>query len=378
MGVDDQTIEYIEEVITEKEFLNHLYLKFKNKVYTPKPIKRVYIPKPNGDKRPLGIPIVEDRVVQQAARMVIEPIFEATFKDCSFGFRPKRGAHDALREIKKEIGRKNYFIIDVDLKGYFDTIPHDKLITLVKQRITDRQVLKLIKSWLDAGILEAGEITDNSLVVPQGGVISPVLANVYLHYLDTLWEKKFSKIGRLIRYADDMVIICNSKGKSLYAVKVWRTILERLELVFNTEKSRILALFDGEDSFDFLGMTHRLYSKLTKKGKRYWYLQQVPTQKAMKNMHKKFRKYISPRHKLTMDEEDIIPGINRKVIGLRNYYDVSSQARQYLSKIDGYILELLVLHYNKRRNYRKKRSNYKLVTERVKKKLKFLVPPCNA
>lgn len=197
-GVDGQTIDKIVQEYGERRFLNEIYLQVKQKEYHPSPVRRTLIPKADGKQRPLGIPTIKDRVVQMATKMVIEPIFEADFKDCSFGFRPKRNAHQAIAQIRKA-SKYTSWVIDVDIKGYFDNINQSKLMKLVEMRISDKRVLKLIRKWLEAGVMEDGQFRNTETGTPQGGVISPLLANIYLNYMDTIWEKKFSHLGKLIR-----------------------------------------------------------------------------------------------------------------------------------------------------------------------------------
>jgi len=170
----------------------------------------VEIPKPDGGKRPLGIPVIRDRVVQAACRKMVEPVFEADFLGCSYGFRPKRGAHQAHEEILKWTNRGCRYVVDGDIRKYFDSIDHAKLMVLVRQRISDRKVLKLIEGWLKAGVLTEGRLTPTQEGTPQGGVISPLLSNIFLHLLDKVWHKRHGELGKLIRYADDFVVLCST------------------------------------------------------------------------------------------------------------------------------------------------------------------------
>ena len=187
-GVDKQTIEDIIHQYGESKFLNEVYLELKHKTYQPQPVLRTFIPKGEGKVRPLGIPTIKDRVVQMATKMVIEPIFEADFKDCSFGFRPKKNTHQAMAKIRKA-SKNSYWVVDLDIQGYFDAINHEKLMSLVEMRINDRRILKLIRKWLEAGVMEDSKFHETNVGSPQGGVISPLLSNIYLNYLDTVWVK---------------------------------------------------------------------------------------------------------------------------------------------------------------------------------------------
>lgn len=369
-GVDGQTIDYIVETIGESQFLNDLYQKLKNESYEAQPVRRVHIPKGNGDTRPLGIPTIEDRVVQQATKLILEPIFEVDFKDCSYGFRPKRSAQQALKVIRKE-GKTNYWVVDVDIKGYFDHISHEKLMKLVEQRVSDKRLLALIRQWLEAGVMEGNLIQESVVGSPQGGVISPLLANIYLNYLDTLWEKHCTHLGTLIRYADDMVILCKRKALALTSIRVLKGIFETLELEMNTEKSKLINLWDDSEGFDFLGFHHRKFPKRRKNGKVFYILEHVPNRKAMKKMRQICKEYISPRNKLYLDTTDFVEGLNRKIVGMRNYYLITPLAQKWLGKIDWYIRELLIIHYNKRRGKRKY-SNRKLVLEQLGNKFEKL------
>jgi len=201
-GVDQKTIQTIEQMGVD-EFLEQCRQALQEGKYHTQPVRRHYIPKKDGNLRPLGIPTVKDRVVQMATKLIIEPIFEANFKDVSYGFRPQKSAKQALVQVRDTCNRQGYWVLDVDIQGYFDNINQEKLMKLVQLRISDRRVLKLIRKWLQAGVMEEGNTKRSDLGVPQGGVISPLLANIYLNYLDTLWERHGKHLGKLIRYADD-------------------------------------------------------------------------------------------------------------------------------------------------------------------------------
>ena len=234
-GMDGITFEMIEEYGVE-EYLLDIQEDLQNKQYRPKPVKRVYIPKPDGKQRPLGIPTIRDRIVQQACKIVIEPIFEANFLDSSYGFRPKRDAKQATEKVKKEL-YKNWYVVDADIQGYFDNINHEILLGLLKRRISDRRVIKLCRQWLQAGVIENGKYYPTEKGSPQGGVISPLLANIYLHVLDSYWENH-KELGVIVRYADDAVIVCRTRKDAELAFEHLKRMMTKLKLTLNPQEEK--------------------------------------------------------------------------------------------------------------------------------------------
>lgn len=357
-GVDQESIDYIVQEYGEERMLQECQRVLVNKTYRASPVRRHEIPKADGKMRPLGIPTVRDRVVQMAAKIVLEPIFEADFQDCSFGFRPRRSQHDAIRRIRETVERdKVQWVVDVDITGYFDHIPHDKLMKMVEQRISDRRMLKLIRLWLTAGVMKDGELHKSDLGSPQGGVISPLLANLYLHYLDTIWSKQFSHVGTLVRYADDLVILCRYKEQAMEAIKVLKTVFKKLELTMNTSKSKLVNLWEGKEGFDFLGHTHRRMPYWTKNGKVMYFLRSVPSKKALKKMRERVKEELGPRKRLGMSLNDLIKRMNPIIQGWKNYYAEidPNKANGFLGKVDWHIRRRFTLWWN--RKHKKRRAS---------------------
>jgi group II intron reverse transcriptase/maturase len=318
-GVDGQAIEDIEEKGVD-EFLSGLREELESGTYRPQTVKRVYIPKPDGRKRPLGIPSVRDRVVQQALLIVIEPVYEADFTDSSWGFRPGRNAQQAVGEVVKYLNWGLTQVCDVDIKAYFDSIPHGKLMQLVARRIVDRKVLGLIKSWLGCDVEEDGRRWKPEKGTPQGGVISPLLANIYLHALDATWKKRgyTERKGpnvQLVRYADDLVLLTDKDA--CWAMERLREILGRLELELNAEKSRVV---DAEkETFDFLGFTFkRVWNRdRTKRATLYY-----PSKKSQKRLREKMKKVFNPKAPVAVSER--VRRANHILRGWVNYFRVGN------------------------------------------------------
>ena len=334
-GIDDETIEYIENEIGVAIFLRELRDELKAKTYRPQPVKRCWIDKPGAkEKRPLGIPVVRDRVVQTATKLVIEPIFETNFLPCSYGFRPGRSAHDAIAEIQENITFRGYReILDADLKGYFDSIPHELLLELVGRRIRDPHVMALIKAWLKCGVMDEGKLRKQLTGTPQGGCISPLLSNVYLHSFDKMWQLYGLKGTKLVRYADDFVILCRSGGR--HALRQVRDFLGRLGLCLNEEKTRLVQASEG---FDFLGMTFR-YARTHRQAKKLKYnCYRWPRAKAVASLKEKIRQRIGRRYSLSLEE--VIGEINPILRGWHNYFKVGNGEPNF-RRLDGFILNRL-------------------------------------
>jgi group II intron reverse transcriptase/maturase len=349
-GVDEQTIADVEQLGVEV-FLEDIATKLRGGKYRPALVLRRYIPKADGKKRPLGIPTVRDRVVQMAAKLVLEPIFEADFKPSSYGFRPKRSATMALEALRKRGAKGGNNVLDADIKDYFGSIDHEKLMKLVAKRISDRRVLKLLKKWLTAGVMEEGRESRTLAGTPQGGVISPLLANIYLHVLDAAWERDGAQYGTLVRYADDFVVMCNTRKECERAENRVRSVLARLGLELHPDKTRRVDLSMGNHGFDFLGC--HLRKKMSgpiwvKRRQRVYFLQRHPSSRSMKRVRQRVKALTGSNRSGVKDVRVIIRDLNPVLRGWGNYFRTGNAAKHF-NQIDSYVHERLLRFLTKRK-----------------------------
>ena len=345
-GIDHQSIESIVAANQETEFISQIQEKLQSKSYQFQPVRQVKIPKPQGGMRPLGISTIADRVVQTAMKLVLEPIFEADFHDCSYGYRPQRNAKQASLAIQADLYNRAWGVVEIDFQGYFDSIPHHKLLIMIRERVSDGSMLRLIKQSLKVGVAYQGKVEPKRIGVPQGAPISPLYSNIYLNLLDRVWHSRNypEKLGATLhRYADDVILVC--RRNAVQALAAFKAIAVRMDLTLNQDKTRITPLSEG---FNFIGFEF-VKRRSPSSGKKRIYI--FPSKRSQRNIRNKIRSFT--RRRAPIQPSEFVRQINQAVLGWANYYRHTNASQAFRS-----LQRFINIRFRRYLNYRSKRRGF--------------------